>query len=335
MNKIQIVNILLTRKCNLNCEYCRIVKDIPETSYPNMKYYHINELQPNEWIDIIDKIYNHNNDTFFIIYGGEPFLYKGLWEILKHCNDKNINYTVISNNTDAVQTSIKEVAKKIGGKYRGFTSSVDPLFLMDVADDDDIKKKSELGFKRLCEMKKSGLADDVVAEITVTNQTISYLYPLVEKLSDNNIYSSITVIDDQKNKYYDFSTITDQSLMVQKDSGIKEQFDKIIKNKDKLLVHIPELLTNLYNILPSNGFCGIDKDLHNLTIDADGRIRLCLRIRGFNCTNLSVDDLFDKEHNILSSINGIFKVDYGEYCEGCNWTCTEMSKYYSNQVLEH
>jgi len=346
MNTIQIANILVTRRCNLSCSYCNLVRNYPEmpVEYKRMANYASDELSGEEWIAIFDRIVKNNPNVFFVIYGGEPFVYNDLWKIIKHCNDNNIFYTVISNNTDHVQDKIHEVYRKCG-QYRGFTSSVDP-----VGDADNqvefsnsekgkffITQKSNDGLNRLIEMKQNGMVDDAVAEITIMRETIPYLYETVKKLSSHNIYSSITTLDDAKNSYYDFARVLDINDMVPKSEEIKHQFE-LIKADKTLLIHMPELLDEVYKILPSCGNCGLEHDIHNVTIDADGTFRLCLRIRGTETPKLLIDQIMDEDGKITPIIKQSINTDMRRYCQGCNWTCAcIMSKYpkFRTEIIDH
>jgi len=51
-NIIQIANVLLTRRCNLRCDYCYLVQDYQgkPKEYPDMKYYRDNEKSAQDWI---------------------------------------------------------------------------------------------------------------------------------------------------------------------------------------------------------------------------------------------------------------------------------------------
>lgn len=345
MNKVQIANILVTRRCNLSCSYCNIVKNYPgmPEEYTRMQEYVKNELTGEEWIEIFNRLVKNNPNIFFVIYGGEPFVYKDLWKIIKHCNDNNIFYTVISNNTDQVQNKIQEVYEKCG-QYRGFTSSVDPVigtnqtgqieFTKSEKGKFFITEKSNLGFLRLVKMKEKGMIDDAVAEITVMSSTVPYLYNTVKKLSDHGIYSSITTLDDAKNKYYDFARVLNPKDMVSKNSGIKEQFD-MIKTDKSLLVHMPELLDVIYESLPSNRRCHLDQNITNVTVDANGTFRLCLRIRGVQSPSLKLDKVISTEGVIQKEFCDYIKNDMNNYCQNCNWTCLMMSEMFSTQIIDH
>ena len=338
-NVIQIANILLTRRCNLRCHYCNIVRDYlskPE-EYPDMKYYINNELHYTEWIKIFDALYENNPNIFFILYGGEPLLYNDLDKIITHMKNNGYNHTIISNNTKIIREKIKDLIDKVG-PLPGFTASVDPelcLYLDQLAlRDDDSIRKTISGFEHLKYLKENDLAEDVVAEITVSKDNIQYLYRTVQILTKHNIYSSITTIDSQKSRYYDFSAVTTSDDAVLKDINTRLIFDKIISDKS-LLVHMPQLLNNLYDILPCEMKCNIADDVHNVCIDSDGTFRLCLRIKGCNVSKIKVCDAIDENGNLRPNAIEAMKMDYDNYCLGCNHTCLLMSSYYSNQIITH
>jgi len=98
MSKIHIVNWLLTRKCNLSCDYCAIVRNYKNKpkEYPDMDHYIKNEMSTNYIINMLSLFKNHNSDAFHIFYGGEPLLRKDLPEIINFCNNNSIHYTIYS-----------------------------------------------------------------------------------------------------------------------------------------------------------------------------------------------------------------------------------------------
>ncbi len=311
--------------------------------YDLMENYYFSELTGEEWIKIIKRVVLNNPKAFFIFYGGEPFLYNDLWKIIDYCNKNDVYYTIISNNTDAVQKKIAEVYNKVG-IFRGFTSSVDPIAVSQVdeqlrfksenKDRNAILNKSINGLRRLIDMKQKGMVEDAVAEITVMNSTVKYLYDTVKVLTANNIYASITTLDDPKNVYYDFANVNDLSEMVQPTQEVKDVFDSI-KNDKSLLVHMPEMLDKIYEILPSRNKCELWKDVHNLTIDCNGTCRLCLRINGYKSKQFNFDKVIDENGNITPEFKKAIGDDWFEYCEGCNWTCVLMSSLFSNQIIDH
>lgn len=325
MNKLRIVSWFLTRRCNLQCSYCAIVRNYKgkPTEYPDMKNYHKHEMSTNEIIHTLKKIKVHNPDCFHILYGGEPFMRSDLPEIINFCNKENIHYTIITNNTPEIQPKIEELLMSTD-KVFGLTSSVDPLIVSDETDKDR-KEKSLQGLKQLSTFK--GLINDLVAEITVDNRNIKYLYTLVKTLTDLGINSDITTIDIAKNQYYDFANVTDPNLLVQQTDEVKKEFDKIL-NDDTLDVHMKKyLLPKIFSILPSELDCDIPQSPHNMTIDADGTIRLCLRIRGIKTPeNLNIGNVINEKGELSSFYQAYTKIDKNRYCRQCNWTCILMSQ---------
>lgn len=336
MSKIHIVNWLLTRRCNLDCDYCAIVKNYEgkPAKYPDMNHYIRNEMTLDYIKYSLSLFKEHNPNAFHILYGGEPLLRKDLPEIVNFCNDNDIYYTIISNNTKQIQGMIQKLFEET--EYiQGFTSSVDPIFNSGEPIGHDRVIKSIEGFKQLVEIKKQGRIKDVVAEITVMKHNVHHLYNLVKSLSLAGINSDITFIDIAKNPYYDFSNISDENLLVTREEAdeqlkmlLSSNFD--IHMKDKL---IPEI----YNALPSNMDCKINEKLHNVTIDADGSVRLCLRIRGILApTQLRVKNLFSKDDikRVSPFAHMCITKDKEEYCKLCNHTCQLMSQIIDSEELE-
>ncbi len=328
IDKIQIVSWLLTRRCNMNCSYCKLSTNSynrnKPSEYPQLQTYYSNEMSTKYVIEGLLRFKLHNPDSFHIFYGGEPFLRNDLFEIIDFCNKNEINYTIISNNSDTIQDKIDEFFNKIEF-VKGFTASIDPIVITRSINDAqlfDRYKKSIAGLQRLIKLKDK--IQDPVAEITVDNNCIHLLEPLVERLSSEGINSDITFIDIAKNNYYDFSNITDKTLLVQKSKFIKSELDKIIDKKYN--VHMADkLLPELYRNLPANIDCQIDKNIHNLTIDSDGSVRLCLRIRGTNTPKLNLLDYLLDDGNLNEKLKENIKEDKNLYCQGCNWSCPLMS----------
>ena len=326
-NVVHIVNWILTRKCNLNCSYCGIIKNSYMTehdsdiqSYPDVQSYN-KEMTPTYVIQCLDNFKRNFPDCFHIFYGGEPLLYKGLDKIISYCNNNEIQYTIITNNSKIIQPKINELISKVG-RLRGLTASIDPIIYdpFITEENTDRREKSLAGLKNL--IKISSYVDDLVAEVTIDESNVSYIYTLIEKLTSHNISSSITFVDIKKTYYYDFSNVCDEKELVYDSPKLRDICHKMID--DGLRIHMgKKLLDKTMDILPSELDCGLEKYVHNLTIDADGSIRLCLRIRGIKTPAIyKVDEFFDKFDEIHKSMIE----DKKEYCKLCNWTCPIMTK---------
>jgi MoaA/NifB/PqqE/SkfB family radical SAM enzyme len=330
MSKIRIVNWLLTRKCNLDCDYCAIVKNYNcmPVSYPPVKHYIKNEMTTDVVIKALRRFKMHNPDTFHILYGGEPLLRRDLPHIINYCNENKIYYTIISNNTPEIQPLIDRLFKETD-YVEGFTSSVDPIFHhTGYANQDRIKKSIE-GMKRLKEIQARGDVKDVVAEITVMNENKHLLYDLVAELSEHEIYSDVTFVDIRKNTSYDFSNVTEKSNLVYPTWDLANMMMKIM-NDDSLLIHMKDILfPKMFDTLPSNFNCKLEDGIHNVTVDADGSMRLCLRIRGSLTPNIHVSELFEEPFGTLvtKDFYDLLCMDKRRLCQLCNHSCLMMSQY--------
>lgn len=326
MNKIQIVNWLLTRRCNLRCEYCRLIRNYKNKPliYPDITYYSKYEMRTNNITYGLERLKKHNPDCFMIFYGGEPTLRDDLYQIVNYCNENDIHYTIISNNINEKKT--EELLSKVD-YVQGYTASIDPIIYIS-GQNSDIAKKSIQGIQKLTELKDK--IRDVVAEITVTNDNLVYLYPLVKELTNRGINSDITFVDIAKSEFYDFSNIENRDILVQQTKELKEIIDRIIS--EKLNVHMREtLLPMIYENLPSQFDCGLDRDFHDMCVDADGSLRLCLRIRGLVMPyRYNVHSILNDDGTINSEINKFVKMDKDSYCKGCNHSCYMMSKMISD-----
>jgi len=328
MNKIHIVNWLLTRRCDLKCDYCRIVKNYSSKpkEYPDMKHYYDNEMSTEMIISGLKKLKIHNPNSFNIFYGGEPLIRSDLYKIINYCNENDIHYTIISNNSEVSQRKMKELITKVSS-IEGFTASIDPIIYQNKTG--DIFKKSMSGFLKLQEY--SSIIKDVVAEITVTNENLPYLYSLVKDLTSKGINSDITFVDISKSPYYDFSNVEDESILVKKSPELRAIINSIID--EKLNVHMRDtLLPKIYETLPSEYDCKLDENFHNLCIDADGSVRLCLRIRGIATpSNFHIDNILDEDGILNEYLKDSVSYDKRNYCIKCNHSCYMMSEMISNE----
>jgi len=80
--KLKLVHLQLTYKCNLHCYFCG---QWGEHGY--LKNQKIIDLTFDDWKNIINQLIDINSDKTLpeiIIWGGEPFLYPDIKKILKY-----------------------------------------------------------------------------------------------------------------------------------------------------------------------------------------------------------------------------------------------------------
>lgn len=310
------------------------MKKSPE--FKTISYFKKNEITTDRVIKLLDKFRTYNPKIFHIFYGGEPLLRRDLSDIIKYCNESDIDYTIISNNTPDIRDRIMKLINDVG-VIKGFTGSVDPNW--NSADGSHTVLKSASGMENLITMKK--YVNDVVAEVTMTRETVDQTYDLLKRLTTEGIYASLSAVDVSKNKYYDFSALYDPEFLIQQSEKLNNVFSQII-NDTKLLLHMREILPILQKHISSNYDCRAEDGLHNLTIDADGSLRACLRMRGRLTPNaIKVQHIFNYDGCIDSIVKHLIAADKYIYCKGCNHTCVMMSKYIDsfpdleNKIKDH
>jgi len=308
-DQIIIVSWLLTRRCNLSCRYCGITRSVPSVMYEN-------EMNTEFVIEGLKRLKKHNEDAFHLFYGGEPFLRPDLFEIIVACNDLDINYTIITNSTSYVYPLIMELITTV--PVKGLTVSIDPMPSLDA------KRKSDDAFKSIPDYMKH--VEDVVAEITVDRWSIINLPKLVSDLTRIGVTSDITFLDVTKSRAYDFSNITDKHMLATKSKDVADVLQELMKGEYN--VHMKEiLLPEIFEALPSDFDCElVNKGVHNLTIDSDGSVRLCLRIKGRTTPEMNLLQYIGPKGELSEYLIQNQYQDKKDLCKGCNWTCPIMSK---------
>ena len=95
-HKISGVGIILTRRCNLECDYCNVIRS------NNKK-----ELKTEEWKKIITKFIK-NKHIHFVFTGGEALLYPGIFELIDFTS-KHALVSLISNGKLLTQENLKRL----------------------------------------------------------------------------------------------------------------------------------------------------------------------------------------------------------------------------------
>ncbi|GAH09060.1 unnamed protein product, partial [marine sediment metagenome] len=135
--------------------------------------------------------------VFHTLYGGEPSVYPWLEELVMLLNKEDKCYTFI---TSGVEKEKWFRLQEVEG-IKGISASVDLGCFSGQR-----YWKSILGEEFLFEMKKRGVKDIVaVTVLDENNIQDDRVCELVEIYTKKGIYVEITLIDEPKNKWYDFA----------------------------------------------------------------------------------------------------------------------------------
>lgn len=133
------IGCFLTFKCNLHCSYC-----LNHQYGAKQKYEH---MSPQQWIDGLNRIVTRD-DLPITLQGGEPSMYKGLYEILANVN-RAINIDMLTNGTFFTQDFIDNVKPerlKRKAKYASIRISYHPEQMSLDATVKKVKKLQDAGF---------------------------------------------------------------------------------------------------------------------------------------------------------------------------------------------
>ena len=152
----------LTRKCNLNCSYCKV---------PKQK---VNELSLAMIYEALHILKRYVDPEFLVLFGGEPFVHPHINEIVDKVNELGFEYTLITNGTIDNEAVIR--------KLRGLTLSIDRP---DLAYSTDERAKTNWAMLK----KYKGIVPDLVANVTVSKENINNLKRIVDQLNDLDIWT--------------------------------------------------------------------------------------------------------------------------------------------------
>ncbi len=271
----------------------------------------------------------------------------GFKDFLKRVNESefNIMYTVITNASLLHSKNGVIDTFNHAGKYKGLTVSLDPM-VMEMNTWNDVKNNSAMQLLKVNQELK--MTDDMVVECVITKENIKYAGKFFEMMKSDypEVSISVSFYDYPKNENYDFALNEttkgedyNEKLRCYPDDREVLKLKRLLKSK-QYNIHLgnsDEFIDTVIQGSSSNYYCSlihpVNKDtmipqFKTLTIDADGELRLCLRIAGR--TKLFIHDLFNRKlsyRDIKDNSFALYESLYQEYrkrCTGCAWTCPMM-----------
>lgn len=275
-------HLVVTRKCNLNCEYC-FARD-PKKS----------DLNEEQLKRIIDHLYSLGC-RFISFFGGEPTIKKFFINLVKYTNQKGIITHLSTNGILLTPIYIDELGK---AGIDVINLSIDSLFEFDASKKDYIKSREVLN-NLIDARKKYGF--EIHVNFVLTNKNINSAIGMVKSINKFEIPISIGLIVANT---YD-NKLQDESLF------FKTKEDKI--NLYNVLNEIKTLRKRRYNIIdPLQYFDDIKKfvdgTLHDwycsageyyFSVDCNGKFQICAGLPEEEISIFDIDkDYYKKLANI-------------------------------------
>jgi len=296
------VEYLATRKCRLNCSYCKITDD------SSLKG---TELTLQEVQEMIDLIGWHWPGAPLIIFGGEPTMREDLPEIIEYAKSCGVKTAVISNSLKVtVNVEYRERLVSAGLDNWSISYDGDGRDLSET--DPNLTIKSGAGLTALKMFRDQYGIRDLVACITVTKHNITSLPEIVEMLTKEGIWSICTPLQ-IGGEGYDYSSGDRGNLpLVEHIHSISMEMQAMAES-GKYLMHNEAAWFAAWddNFILQDWQCH-DKSV--LTVDADGLLRWC--VEKALPERFSIFDLETEEH--LEGYADLLG-DTIPDCDGCFW----------------
>jgi len=282
--KVQGIGLNLTRRCNLDCDYCKI-KD-------NSKLIQQKELSHNQWKLIIDKFIK-NNHVHFIFTGGEPLLYEGVYELI----DYSYNSALTSLITNASFLDEHNLRKLKNLDFLTFSF-------------DTSKKNSSLcknPTNKLKIIRKYSKKYDIAtsAILTITSKNTSEIEDIIKLLNNYKISILLSLLHSDRGNY-DFRNYTPHLEFKR-----QEDYDNLINLQNRLLqlkkegykiAESDDFIKNMINYVTGNYKIQCLATNPFFTIDFDGRIKACHDTKPSDINALQFEDYNKMKNKVKKTV---------------------------------
>jgi len=315
IEKLKIIesSVYLTRKCNLACQYCKIIKTVLPT-----------ELTTGQWKEAFD-ILDNLGIRFVNIAGGEPTILKGLGEMVRHLNNKTtMKYSLVSNSI----FNNRKLDELVDSGLKTFVASVDVIG--NESSDLGNLRKSSAGLQMLSKLQQRGVPE-LCGNIVINGQNINQVMSVVRYLNDNGFWTSICPIVWGKGDQWEEVEKADESYRLTESH--KSQLEEIanellhMKKNGCLILPTEDYIRNMTTFgIECDWKCHLEKKSPyppRLFIDADGSIMSCINFRGKTVSKYSIFDFRDPA--VYQRYIDEWWGDVAD-CAGCYWSTMYMAK---------
>jgi len=304
MNKNAItvlkVEYLMTRKCQLSCDYCKITDNNSLQG---------EEMGTEESLLMLDMISEMWPGAPVIFFGGEPTMREDLPELIARCVERDIKHAVISNSIRILKDK-KYRERLIAAGLSNWSCSLDGLDGEGMIDASTAVKSSQ-GFDALKMMRDDYGIRDLVTCITVTKKNIGFLPEIVHALTMEGIWSICTPLQIGDDRYH-YSCGNPEDLPTQRQI---ESISPILKDMAECGRYLMHNDPDWFDVW-KDGFRSQDWRCHDkslLTVDADGQLRFCVDIelpKSIHVLDLEEPEMREAYLKVLEEV---------PHCGGCLW----------------
>lgn len=298
------VGLILTRRCNLRCSYCRIISSDQATK--------AHELPPEGWMKIVDRFVAHGR-LHFIFTGGEPLMYDGLARVLHHTSQSAL-------------TSLITNATLLDADAFGRLRDLDYLtFSWDTLDDaqdghEGLEKNPAAQLPLIVEQCRR-YAITPSAIVTVTAANLDDIEPIVKTLHAQGVSSLLSLIhsgdqtwdfraDVPELTFHDESSQASLAALAHRLLTLKHQ-GVAIAESDAFLNRMVDYVRGDFQM-----DCPAADDF--FTIDVDGRIKACHDTPASDINAQTFGDYEDMRRRVRNTVRSGCNCYYDCYFEARN-----------------
>lgn len=321
MSRLEYANLYLTRKCEGSSEIFRVFGGVnylfKPNSYPTTNDFEKTTKDYNYWIKVIDSLCHNNKDIVINFLGGDSFLFPQFEEIVKYINEKNVNYNITLPFPLYLESErrIRDIAYT-NNPYTSIGCYIIPGFDKVQEIDDDIKR-SQIGFEGLKLLKELGLSKRIFGKVVCTKTNLKHLNDCCSLLSSNGFDIELLLMDNVGGNFYDFF----------------EKNGKLALDSSSFINNTLIKINNRYNIYTDNEFdnvinnigtfkCNLSgKNFRGISVDVDGKMRLCDRIRGEYSSEFEIIDIINTNGDLSGDFISFSDARVGDFdsvCRGCS-----------------
>ena len=279
---IDRVLIEITRRCNLNCEFCYNSSGKKETE----------EMNTEDVYEIIRKSHKCGAREI-IISGGEPCLHPSFSSIVNFCMRQGPKTTIVSNGME-----LKEEIVLLNKDEIWLQLSLDGASEMT---DDKIRGK---GHYRKCvnlmEKMHDNKYENGIIRMTISKENINDIeeyYKIAKKYNFIPSFSFISRSGRAKVNWNEILLSNEEKWnVIEQIKNLHKEYESYFRIRNKEYMH------GIKNIIPSKGCDLLENDLFSPLIKTDGSVQPCQRLydSSFTIGNIFADDLefILSNHNI-------------------------------------
>ncbi len=281
-HKPQGVGLILTRRCNIDCSYCKI-KDNSRKD---------DELSVEQWKGIIDKFVS-NKHMHFIFTGGEPLLYEGVYELIDHASRNSV--TSLITNTSLLDDESFSKLRNLDF----LTFSCDTY-----KKSDNLSKHTTDKFKMIAEnCKKQRIKPSVI--ITVTSKNTKEVPMMIREASRYGISSLLSLIHSDKGDFDFRGYAPFLEFRTEEEINKLKELQRRILNMKRRGYKISEddyFIENMINYAKKDFQIECPATDPFFTIDCDGRIKPCHDIKASDVNALEFTDYSSMKEKVANVV---------------------------------